>query len=138
MAGVFAYAIFKRSDEGYWQLVAGGGEDNETPEEAVRRESFEEAGIPLDRAYFKLDTHFSVPVDAFPEGRKYWPQDLYVVPGHYFAVETGQEEIRLSVEHTEYKWVSYPEAEKLLRWQSDVTALWELEQRLQHGDLNPK
>ncbi len=138
MEGVFAYALFKRSDAGYWQLIAGGGEDMETPEEAVKREAFEEAGIPLDRNYLKLDTHSSIPVDAYPEGRKDWSPGLYVVPGYYFAVEANREEIRLSAEHTEYKWASYPEAGKLLHWQSDVTALWELEQRLQRGDFHQK
>jgi len=39
------YCIFKRGDDNNWQGIAGGGEDFETPEEAVLRESFEEANI---------------------------------------------------------------------------------------------
>lgn len=129
--GGFVYALFKRSDSGYWQLIAGGGEDFESPEEAVKREAFEEAGIAPESKYLKLDTTVSVPVDTFPEARKDWPADLYVVPGYYYAVEAGTAEIKLSGEHTEVEWVAYPEAAKMLHWQSDVTALWELEQRLQ-------
>jgi dATP pyrophosphohydrolase len=131
--GVFVYTLFKRSDAGYWQLIAGGGEDSEPPEEAVRREAFEEGGIPGGLNFFRLDTVASVPANCFPEARKHWPADLYVVPGYYFAVEAGQVEIRLSSEHTEYQWATYPEAEKILQWQDDTTALWELEQRLTRG-----
>ncbi|MDP2946879.1 MAG: NUDIX domain-containing protein, partial [Nanoarchaeota archaeon] len=38
----YLYAIFKRSDLGFWQGISGGGEDAETPIEAVKRELFEE------------------------------------------------------------------------------------------------
>jgi len=31
------YAIFNRSDYGYWQGIAGGGEDGETPIESAKR-----------------------------------------------------------------------------------------------------
>src|SRR5437868_2175553 len=40
------YAVFRRSDDGAWQGIAGGGEDDETALEAARRETFEEGGIP--------------------------------------------------------------------------------------------
>ena len=36
-------AIFKRKNSLNWQFIAGGGEDNETPLEAAKRESHEEA-----------------------------------------------------------------------------------------------
>lgn len=36
------YGIFNRSDYGYWQGIAGGGEDGETPIESAKREAFEE------------------------------------------------------------------------------------------------
>ncbi len=36
------YAIFNRSDYGYWQGIAGGGEDGEIPIESAKREAFEE------------------------------------------------------------------------------------------------
>ena len=29
--GGFEYAVFRRADEGYWQAIAGGGEDDESP-----------------------------------------------------------------------------------------------------------
>lgn len=32
------FAVLKTEDGGYWQFVAGGGEDDDTPLEAARRE----------------------------------------------------------------------------------------------------
>ncbi|MGH0795854.1 NUDIX domain-containing protein, partial [Bacillus mycoides] len=49
------YAIFNRSDYGYWQGIAGGGEDGEAPIESAKREAFEEAGIIRECPYIKLD-----------------------------------------------------------------------------------
>lgn len=58
------YAIFSRSDAGYWQGVAGGGEDDETPIQAARRELAEEAGI-LDTDLYQLKSFDMVPVINF-------------------------------------------------------------------------
>ena len=57
------YAIFNRSDYGCWQGLAGGGEDDETPNESAKREAFEEAGIVGDYPYIKLDSMSSLPVE---------------------------------------------------------------------------
>ena len=43
--------------------------------------------------------------------------------------------IGLSSEHTEFRWVDQPEGERLLRWDQDKTALWELDARLSDGNL---
>lgn len=45
-------------------------------------------------------------------------------------------EINLSNEHKEMKWVKYEEATKLLNWDSNKTALWELYKRLNAGDIS--
>ena len=41
------YALFKResSSGGYWQGIAGGGENSESPLETAKRETLEEASI---------------------------------------------------------------------------------------------
>ena len=33
--GQLEYAVFRRRDEGYWQFIAGGGENNEKPIETA-------------------------------------------------------------------------------------------------------
>ena len=48
VAGESYYCVFRRSDSQYWQFIAGGGEDNETPIEAACREIFEEGGVKAE------------------------------------------------------------------------------------------
>jgi len=45
-------------------------------------------------------------------------------------VEVKQGEIRLSDEHTDFRWLDYGEADRLLKYEGNRTALWELNQRL--------
>jgi dATP pyrophosphohydrolase len=64
-----------------------------------------------------------------------WSEDLYVIPEHMYAVELASQDVVLSHEHTEYRWLTYQGAFDLLHWQSNQSALWELSQRLQLCDL---
>lgn len=132
----FEYAIFKRSDARYWQSIAGGGEDSESPIEAAKREAYEEASIHLTAKFYSLDTLSYVPTYHFA-ARREWPKDLYVIPNYCFATDASNVEIALSYEHTKYKWVNYAEANRLLHWDDNKTALWELSQRLWNGNLPP-
>jgi dATP pyrophosphohydrolase len=58
-----------------------------------------------------------------------------VIPQYTFAVHVESDNITLSHEHTEFKWATYEEADQMLHWQSNRTALWELNERLKNGDL---
>lgn len=124
----FEFAIFKRADAGYWQGIAGGGEDNETPIEAAKRELFEETGIKSN--YLQILQFYShVPKTEFA-AHKEWSGDIYVIPEYYYAVEVVNEVIVLSHEHIEYNWVDYDKGHELLYWQSNKVGLWELNERL--------
>lgn len=127
--GSLEYAIFKRADAGYWQAIAGGGEDGETPLEAARREACEEAGIPQTSDFLLLDTVESIPVTEFTDSHL-WGSDLYVIPQHCFGVLAQTRQMALSDEHTEYRWLTYNDAYNLLRYDGNKTALWELDRRL--------
>jgi dATP pyrophosphohydrolase len=130
------YAIFRRRDMGgIWQLVAGGGEDAETPEAAVQREVKEEAGIRGNLPCWALETTASVPAFYFESARKFWPKDLLVVPAHYFAMNASGYDLNLSDEHTEFEWLEYPQAEETLRFDADKTALWEVSEMLKKGQI---
>ena len=126
---VFEYAILRRSDTGYWQGIAGGGEDNETPLAAAKRESFEECKIPYEATYIKLDSVTPIPVYFF-QGDFSWGDDIYVIPQYAFGVDAAGCAISLSPEHTEYKWLPYEEAYELLHYHNTKNDLWELNQRL--------
>jgi dATP pyrophosphohydrolase len=129
------YAIFRRTDyaDDCWQGVAGGAEQGESAEQAARREMMEESGIPRDAPLVSLDAVASVPAIHFKD-RKLWGRDVYVVTERAFGVWVpGGLTITLSHEHSEYRWVPYEEAAKLLKWDSNRTALWELNERLSRG-----
>jgi dATP pyrophosphohydrolase len=63
--GVPQYCVMRRADQGYWQFVAGGGEDDESPEQAARREAVEEAGFPYAASLYRLQSMDTVPVISF-------------------------------------------------------------------------
>ncbi|WP_379317787.1 NUDIX hydrolase [Paenibacillus puldeungensis] len=131
------YAVFRRSQEGYWQGIAGGGEEGETILDAAKREAFEEAEIPTSCKYKKLDSSSMLPViDVVSDFL--WGLDTYVVPEYSFGVEVGVKELLLSSEHKEFKWVTYEEAINILKWDSNKTAIWELNQRLLREDFSER
>ncbi|WNB90989.1 NUDIX domain-containing protein [Bacillus sp. NEB1478] len=123
------FAIFQRADLGYWQGIAGGGEEGETIEDSARREAFEEAGIAADSAFLQLDTTSSLPVEHVV-GSFLWGEEVFVLKEYAFGVEVKNKDLSLSKEHGLYKWTTYEEAQFLLKWDSNKTALWELNQRL--------
>ena len=126
---VFESALLKRSDAGYWQAIAGGGEDDEGPLAAARREAYEEAGLPANSDFLQLDTVEPVPVTEFSDSYL-WGEDLYVIPQYCFGVLVTDHRIVLSREHTESAWLSYDQAHSLLKYDGNKTALWELDKRL--------
>jgi dATP pyrophosphohydrolase len=122
------YLLLKRSDDGVWQGIAGGGEDSETPFTAARREMLEETGAIPKGSFVKLDTMSYMEKTLFSDNEK-WDKEIYVIPMYYFACEF-QGEIRLSNEHTDYGWYNYEDAMEKLFWHDNKTALWELNERL--------
>lgn len=123
------YAIFNRSDYGYWQGIAGGGEDGEIPIESAKREAFEEAGITRECPYIQLDSVSSLSVEDVVGGFL-WGEEVYVIKEFSFGVKVPTKNISLSKEHFNYKWLCFEEAVTLLKWDSNKTALWELNKRL--------
>lgn len=127
--GDLVFALFRRNDDGYWQGIAGGGEADESPIDAARREAREEAGIPPRAEYTALDSRASVPVEHFAAAES-WGPDTHVIPEYTFGVEVQRQDLPLSDEHVEQVWVPYEEARDLLKWDSNRTALWELRRRI--------
>jgi len=115
------YAVFRRADAGYWQFIAGGGENSELPIEAARREANEEAGIPADAHLFALSSQATVPVLELA-GSLRWGPDVLVVPEFTFAVPAGDSDLQIGPEHTEYRWVDYETCREMLHWDSNRNA----------------
>jgi dATP pyrophosphohydrolase len=133
------YAVFLRADgdNDIWQFVAGGAEEGESCVEAAVRELFEETGVRVDNPLIELDTWSSVPGDNF-QAFSDWPDEVLVVTEYTFAADIARDAITLSYEHTEYRWVGYDSAMKLLWFDGNKTALWELNYRLDHQLLRQR
>lgn len=125
----FEFGLLKRADEGFWQGIAGGGEDDETPLQAAIRETYEETGIIPKSDFIQLDTKESIPVTAFKDSFL-WGEDLYVIPQYCFGISTTDFELKLSKEHDAYGWFLFEKAQQLLKFDGNRTALWELNRRL--------
>ena len=127
---ILEFCVFHRADFDQWQFIAGGGEDNESPAQAAKREISEECGVIVDYI-IELKSMCYIPTDIFP--MRYlsnWPEDTYVVPEYTFGFEYA-DKIKLSHEHTECEWLTYEDAYAKLKWDSNRTALYELNCRLE-------
>lgn len=130
------YCVFRRRDLDIWQFIAGGGEDfDRSPADAARRETREESGVDAPAAAFhELDTICSISTEHFgAAAREAWGGDCFVIPEHSFAVEFSGAQVELSDEHTECRWLSFRDAGEILRFDSNKTALWELDSKLKRG-----
>ena len=127
--GEFEYALLKRADKGYWQAVAGGGEQGESILQAAQRETFEETGILPEAPFLELQTIEPIPVTEFKDS-PVWGEATYVIPQYCFGILAPTREIKLSHEHTTYRWFRFDEAFRLLKFEGNRTALWELDRRL--------
>ncbi|MFH0765762.1 MAG: NUDIX domain-containing protein [Calditrichota bacterium] len=123
--------MLKRSDAGWWQFVAGGGEDSESPLQAAERETLEETGLPADGRLIPLDSLAVIPRDCFAAADSgEWGAEVIAIPEYCFAIEVGDSALVLSGEHTEARWVSSDEACCLLKWDSNRNALWKVKERV--------
>jgi dATP pyrophosphohydrolase len=111
------FLLLKRSPEnkvypGIWQIITGSVEKDETTVDAVFRELFEETGIiPL-----KI---LSIPrVNTF-----YFELADSVCLSPVFLAVTDKEDIKISDEHTEHRWLNYEEAVKLIHWPDQIESL---------------
>lgn len=121
------YAVFKRADADWWQGIAGGVEEGESVITAAKRECWEETRIDSNNSFIKLDSISSIPSTVFNCG---WDSEIYVVKEYCYGVEVKDKKIVLSNEHQQFGWFTYEEALELLKWDSNKTALWELNKRL--------
>ena len=123
--GKYEYLLLKRIESrgGFWQPVTGGLEKGEKVAEAVLREVKEETGIT--RIQKVIENVYEFILEESPD-----------VTEFVFGLEVGpDEEIRLDKniyeEHEDYKWCSYSEAMKLLKWPGNKKGLANLDRILE-------
>ena len=123
------YCIFKRKDMNVWQWIAGGAEDfDKNILESAKREFWEETKIK-DVLIQQLELTCKIPVVNIVKDF-IWGEDVFYSEEYAFSVNITNKQIKLSNEHTEYKWVDYSEAKNLLKYDSNKSALWELDIKL--------
>ena len=59
-------------------------------------------------------------------------ENIFVIPDYSFAFECNADPT-LSREHCEYKWLPYNDVRKLLKWDSNKVAMYEIMCRLNSG-----
>jgi len=124
------YYVFLRIDTPQHQFIAGGGEEGESHLQVALRELREEVGIRAD-ALIQLKSLCHITTHIFSAEqmvRWAWRADTYTIPEHTFAAEVRSfSDITLSNEHTLVYRTTYAEALRLLTWDSNKTALHELD-----------
>lgn len=91
-----------------WDFPRGLIEKGETPEEDIKREVKEETGI----SGVKFIKGFKEKVDWFYKKNG---QTTFKEATYYLA-ETKSKDVKLSFEHNDFKWCSYEEALKLIKF----------------------
>jgi 8-oxo-dGTP diphosphatase len=93
---------------GKWEFPGGKVEENESPEEALKREFDEEFGIPVRVGSFLAETSFvhHGKVFSLKAYRIYFENESFVLR-----------------EHSEWKWAPFPEIGKLDFAESDLKLL---------------
>ena len=105
------FLLMKRSAEeiypGIWQMVTGSIKENEKAYQTALREIKEETG--LEPEYFWV-----VPtMNSFYSHEK----DLVCMVPVFAALVNSKSEVKISCEHSEFKWHKKDEAQKLLAWE---------------------
>ena len=125
------FLMLKRSPGKYyehlWQGVAGKIEKGETATQTIIRELNEETGMK-PKTLFAADH-----IASFYDVRN---DRILMVP--IFGIEVENSEVKLSEEHSEYKWASFEEALTLLTWKGQKEGLRTVHDEITCGDDRTK
>jgi len=115
-------------EAGHWDFVKGHVERGESEEETVRRETLEETG--LKNVAFLSD--FRERIDYFyrRRGRTVSKEVIF-----YLIRNAGEEQVRISGEHTGYEWLPYRQALERLTYKNAKETLRKAEEYLQRSGL---
>ena len=112
----FKFLILKRSKEegNYWQPLTGTVSDDESLKQTLLRELDEELGIKNIKSIVKDVYHFN------------WEWDGEVYLEFVYGIELYlDQEIKLSQEHSEFKWVKYETAVEMIKKENNKKAFAE-------------
>jgi 8-oxo-dGTP pyrophosphatase MutT (NUDIX family) len=117
--------VMRRSPErlGYWSLVAGGLEPDETAEEAAQRELYEETRLEAKVRALPVALSYSL-LDDPPAIRARYAPGIETVVVHAFVADAPVKwEPTLDAEHDVYEWCVLDEALDLLFYDTTKDAV---------------
>lgn len=117
--------VMRRAPErlGYWSLVAGGLEPDESPLEAAQRELLEETALNAEVRQLPIALSYSL-LDDPPAIRARYAPGIERVTVHAFVTNApdGWEPI-LDAEHDLYRWCALEQAVELMAYDTARDAL---------------
>jgi lipoyl(octanoyl) transferase len=117
--------VMRRAPErlGYWSLVSGGVESQETPREAAERELIEETGLKAEVSELPVALSYSL-LDDPPAIRARYGPGIETVTVHPFVADAPAGwEPTLDAEHDVYRWCGLDEALELMAYDTARDAL---------------
>lgn len=117
-----------------WQGITGAPFEGEALIDAARRELFEETGLrPL--RLVQSSYSYTYPIPAY--NRHKFAQDVITITEYIFVAQIAidHKPVILTEEHSEYCWVDFGEAQRLLSWQENKKSLQVVRQMVQGEDL---
>jgi 8-oxo-dGTP pyrophosphatase MutT (NUDIX family) len=119
------FLTMRRAPErlGYWSLVSGGLEPDETPQEGAQRELLEETGLRAEVRPLPVSLSYSL-LDDPPAIRARYAAGIERVTVHAFVAdaESGWEP-KLDAEHDVYRWCALEDAVELMAYETTRAAL---------------
>jgi len=99
-------------EAGHWDFPKGHVEENESEEQAARREILEETGIRESALEFELGFNEKINYFYKREGETFFKEVVF------FLARVDARGVRLSREHTGFAWSNYDDALKQLTYES--------------------
>lgn len=111
-----------------WQMITGTIDENEKAFETALREIKEETSLNPKRMWIvpNINSFYS-----------YESNEICFVPVFVFQVDSN-DEVKISSEHSEFKWLKKEEAKKLLAWPGQRKSVEIIQDYFSHKDDNLK